>query len=88
MAKKKTETERELAEWRRIYYIAHREERLAYAKQYYETNKEKILQKLKTRSAEDPDYAKKKKAYHKKYYRKKKAERKRARAAAKREEQS
>jgi len=88
MAKKKTETERELAEWRRIYYIAHREERLAYAKQYYETNKEKILQKLKTRSTEDPDYTKKKKAYHKKYYRKKKAERRAARAAAKREEQS
>lgn len=74
MAKKKTETSKATMEWRRNYYIVHRDERLAYAKAYYKKNKEKIARKLKEKSEADPRIAAKRKAYHKKYYRRRKAE--------------
>ena len=63
--------------------MAHREERLRYAREYYEKNKEAILKKSAKRSVNDLDYAAKKKEYQKKYYRKNKASLKKARLLAK-----
>ena len=83
MAKKKTKTPHSVLEQRRKHYIAHRKERLRYAREYYEKNKETIIKKSAKKAASDPDYAAKKKEYQKKYYRKNKARLKKARLLAK-----
>ena len=68
------------------YYARNRRKRLAYQKEYYWTNKQRILKEKKEREKNDPEIVAKKKKYQTDYYKTNKAKilAKRAETKAKR----
>mgnify|MGYP003123985653 CR=1 FL=1 len=51
------------------YYNKHRDKRIEYQKNYYESNKESIKRKREIKKAVDPEFNKKQREYNKNYYR-------------------
>tara|TARA_R110002020_G_scaffold60727_3_gene164214 strand:+ start:183 stop:428 length:246 start_codon:yes stop_codon:yes gene_type:complete len=55
---------------KREYYLTNKDKRLAYQKQYYVNNKERIKRRRELRREADPEWGKKQQEYNKVYYRK------------------
>tara|TARA_Y100000996_G_scaffold389835_1_gene350562 strand:- start:1342 stop:1587 length:246 start_codon:yes stop_codon:yes gene_type:complete len=57
---------------KREYYLTNKDKRLAYQKQYYVNNKERIKRRRELRREADPEWGKKQQDYNREYYRKNK----------------
>tara|TARA_R110002110_G_scaffold362441_2_gene572268 strand:+ start:60 stop:305 length:246 start_codon:yes stop_codon:yes gene_type:complete len=55
---------------KREYYLTNKDKRLAYQKQYYVNNKERIKRRRELRREADPEWGEKQQEYNKVYYRK------------------